>query len=101
SYVAHMRALLALRIDPDQPFQQRISRFIPALSLGENNTVADLQNYIAGPMPAGLVLDRRGDLDEVHSFRRVNYFAVLSHQTVRNNPQPALSSHPVDFVALR
>jgi hypothetical protein len=101
SYIGHMRALLALRFDPENPFREHISSLIPALSLGDNNTVADLQHYIVGPMPGGLVLDARGKLDESRSFRRVDYFSVLSYQTVRNNPQPALSPRPVDFVALR
>lgn len=100
-YADHLRALLAFHADPRHPFKQRISDLIPRMSLGDNNTVADLQNYIAGPMPGGLVLDANGNLDEVQSFRRVNYFAVLSLQTVRNNPQPALSPHPIDFTTMR
>lgn len=100
-YISHMRALLALKIDPEHPFRGRISDLIPTMSLGENNSVGQLQNYIAGPMPGGLVVDSQGNLDETKSFRHVNYFAVLSLQTVRNNPQPELVPHPVDFMAKR
>jgi Type I phosphodiesterase / nucleotide pyrophosphatase len=100
SYIAHIKALLALRIDAEHPIRQRISDLIPPLSLGENNTIFNLQNYVAGPMPEGLVLDANGNLDEARSFRHVNYFALLSLQTVRNNPQPALSNRPVDFTAI-
>jgi hypothetical protein len=31
----------------------------------------------------------------------VNYFSLFAAQRVRNNPQPALSSKPIDFTALR
>lgn len=100
-YISHMRALLALKIDQDRPFRGRISDLIPTMSLGENNSVGELQNYIAGPMPGGLAVDSQGNLDEMKSFRHVDYFAVLSLQTVRNNPQPELSPHPVDFMVKR
>ena len=100
-YSAHLHALLAFHPDADHPLHQKISDLIAPMSLGDNNTVADLENYVAGPMPGGLVLDDSGRIDSVRSFRHVNYFAVLSVQTVRNNPQPALSPHPVDFTAMR
>jgi hypothetical protein len=48
-----------------------------------------------------LAVDGRGELDEERSFRHVNYFSLLAAQRVRNNPQPALSSKPIDFTALR
>jgi hypothetical protein len=100
-YSAHMRALLALRPDSEHPFRQRIADLAPVMALGESNSVGELQNYVAGPMPGGLKLDTEGNLDEKKSFRHVNYFAVLSLQTVRNNPQSELSPHPVDFTAKR
>jgi hypothetical protein len=52
-----------------------------------------------GLSPAGLVLDASGTLDEEQSFRYVDYFSLLSQQRARNNPQPALSSRPIDFTA--
>ncbi|MGI8961666.1 MAG: alkaline phosphatase family protein [Bryobacteraceae bacterium] len=99
-YLTRLRALLALHPDPRHSFRQEIADFVPELTLGENNTVADLEHYIAGPAADGLVLDESGRLDEERSFRFVNYFSLLAEQHVRNNPQPALSSRPVDFIAM-
>lgn len=101
SYLAHVRALLSFQPDPNHPFRQKIADFIPESSLGDNNTVRDLQHYVAGPAAGGLVLDAQGRLDEARSFRYVDYFALLAQQRVRNNPQPALSPRPIDFTAMR
>ena len=73
---------------------------IPELTLGENNTVADLEHYVAGPGVDGMVADENGRLDEERSFRFIDYFSLLAKQRARNNPQPALSSRPVDFIAM-
>jgi hypothetical protein len=99
SYVAHLRALLALNPDPQRPLHENISALVPELALGDNNTIADLQHYVVGPSPAGLALDSAGRLDPERSFRYVDNFEVLAAQTIRNNPQPALSSKPIDFMA--
>ncbi len=101
SYLAHVRALLAFHPDPYRPFSGKISDLIPEMSLGDPNTLYDLQNYIVGPGASGIVLDSAGRLDEERSFRRVNYFPLFAVQRVRNNPQPALSPKPIDFTALR
>ncbi|MBV9759236.1 MAG: alkaline phosphatase family protein [Acidobacteriaceae bacterium] len=101
SYLAHLRALLAFRADRDQPFRGSITRLIAENSLGDNNTIRDLQHYIVGPAAGGLVLDASGKLDEARSFRFVDYFSLLVSQRVRNNPQAALSAQPIDFVAAR
>jgi len=101
SYLSHLKALLALHLDAQHPFRAKISELIPELALGDNNTVGDLQNYVAGPAAGGLVLDSGGRLDQQRSFIHVNYFAQLSEQRARNNPQPALSSRPIDFIAMR
>jgi hypothetical protein len=66
--------------------------------LGDPNTIFDLQNYVAGPGPTGLVLDANGDLDEAQSFRHVDYFRLLASQRVRNVPQRELSARPIDFL---
>jgi hypothetical protein len=99
-YVSRLRALLNLQPDSERVFQQKIADFLPELTLGENNTVADLEHYVAGPAARGLVSDEKGRLDEQRSFRYVNYFSLLAEQRARNNPQPALSSRPVDFTAM-
>lgn len=99
NFTAHLRALLAFRADPQKPFQRKISDLVPELVLGDLNTIGQLQHYIAGPAVNGLVLDDSGHLDEERSFRYVDYFSLLAVQTVHNNPQPALSPHPIDFTA--
>lgn len=101
AYLAHLRALLALHLNPSRPFSGEISKFVPEMSLGDPNTVYDLQHYVVGPGPSGLVLNSSGHLDEKLSFRRVDYFPLFAAQRARNNPQPALSSKPIDFTALR
>jgi hypothetical protein len=101
SYLAHLRALLALNPDGARVFRGSITALIPEMSLGDNNTVRDLSNYIAGRAPGGLVIDANGQLDDARSFRHVNYFSLLAEQRARNNPQAALSSRPIDFTAMR
>ncbi len=101
SYLTHLQALLDFRPDANRRFGGKISELIPQMSLGDANTVHDLQHYAVGPGESGIVLDAAGHLDEGQSFRHVNYFPLLAAQRVRNNPQAALSSKPIDFVALR
>jgi Type I phosphodiesterase / nucleotide pyrophosphatase len=101
SYMAHLRALLAFQPDGERPFRGNIARLIPEMSLGDNNTVADLEHYVAGAAPGGMILDANGQLDETRSFRHIDYFSLMAAQRVRNNPQPALSPRPIDFVAAR
>ena len=74
---------------------------IPKRVMGDANSIYDLQNYVVGPGPAGLVLARDGSLDFERSFQRIDYFPVLAGLAVRNNVQAAVGSHPVDFIALR
>ena len=100
NYLDHIQALLDLRPDSKHPLSANISHLMPALALGDQNSVFDLQNYVAGPGPKGLVLDANGELDEAQSFRQVNYFPLLVSQRVRNVPQRELSARPIDFVAV-
>ena len=99
SYLAHLRALLAW--EPARPLRFKISELIPEMALGDNNSIAQLQHYIAGPAPGGLVLGATGHIDEGRSFRYVDYFSLLAAQRVRNNPQHAVSARPIDFTAMR
>ena len=98
-YISHLRALLALNPGPNRLLNENLGALVPELSLGDNNTIRDLQHYVVGPAPAGLTLDASGNLDPERSFRYVDNFELLALQRVRNNPQPALSSKPVDFIA--
>lgn len=101
AYVEHLRALLALQPDPGRVFSQKISTLIPEMSLGDNNTVGNLQHYIAGLAPGGLVLDSDGRINERESFVYVNYFSLFAKQRVRNRPQAALTDRPIDFTMMR
>lgn len=100
-YLAHLHALLSLHPSATQPFSGKIGEYIPEMSLGDPNTLYDLQHYVVGPGLSGLALNSSGHLDEDRSFRRIDYFPLFAAQRVRNNPQPGLSSKPIDFTALR
>jgi Type I phosphodiesterase / nucleotide pyrophosphatase len=99
AYTSHLRALLALNPDASHPLRKNIQALVPELSLSDNNTIRDLQHYVVGPSPDGLALDSAGHLDPERSFRYVDNFELLASQRVRNNPEPALSSKPIDFIA--
>jgi hypothetical protein len=100
-FLKHLRALMNLHVSAERPFTGEIANYIPEMELGDHNFVSDVQQYVVGPGPTGLVLDANGRLDEERSFRFINYFPALVQQKVRNNPQSALPVHPVDFVAMR
>ena len=79
----------------------RVEDLIPKGAMGDHNTLRDLQNYVVGPAPGGLVLAPDGSLDMARSFARVDYFSLLGDLSVRNNVQAGVDKHPVDFVAVR
>ena len=99
AYQSRLRTLLALNPDPNHPLRENIRDLVPELSLGDRNSIHDLQHYVIGPSPDGLVVDAAGRLDSERSFRYLENFELLASQRVRNNPQPALSSKPIDFIA--
>ncbi len=101
AYLKCLDRLMALHPDPERPLEAEISTLVPELSLGDFNTVYDLQNYVAGPGVEGLRVKADGEWDEAQSFRTVNYFPLLAAQRVRNLPQPEVSPQPVDFTAMR
>jgi Type I phosphodiesterase / nucleotide pyrophosphatase len=101
AYLAHLEALLRFRPDEQHPLKERIASLIPEMSLGDNNSAAEVQHYVVGPGPGGLALDASGRLDEEKSFRFVDYLALLVSQRVRNMPQKALDARPIDFIAMR
>jgi len=100
AYVSHLRSLLAFNPSDIRPFAPNISELIQPLALGDNNTVAELQHYVIGLGPLGLVLDSTGHVDETQSFRHLNYFELLAARRVRNNPQAQLSPRPIDFAMM-
>jgi hypothetical protein len=101
TYISIMRALLSLRRENFAPDSLEIAKLIPEKAMGPRNTIYDLQNYIVGLGRDGLVLQSDGALDLERSFVRLNYFDLISEQKVRNNVQPGVSNHPVDFLATR
>lgn len=104
SYAEYGRTLanlLALRKENFNASKLRIDEVIARRAMGEHNTVHQLQNYVAGIAPGGLVLKADGSLDMARSFVQVDYFSLLHNLTVRNNVQAAVSSHPVDLIAIR
>ena len=103
-YSAYLQTLAnLLALDPARlnASAVQIELLIPKGTLGDHNTLHELQNYVAGPAPGGLVLAPDGSLDMERSFRRVDYFTLLGRLSVRNNVQPQVESRPVDFVAVR
>jgi hypothetical protein len=100
-YLQTLADLLALDPARLNPSAVRIEDLIARGAMGDHNTLYELQNYVVGPAPGGLVLAPDGSLDVEKSFRRVNYFSLLGGISVRNNVQPGVESRPVDFVAVR
>ena len=101
AHVSIMRNLLSLQPEGFNPFKLRIAELIPEDSMGQRNSVHDLQNYIVGPGPSGLVLKTDGSLDFDRSFVRINYLTLIHGQEARNNVQSGIGSRPVDFIATR
>ena len=101
AYLQSLANLLALDRERLNPSAVQIELLIPHGAMGDRNTLHELQNYVVGPGPEGLVLAPDGTLDMGRSFRRVDYFSLLGSLSVRNNVQPLVESRPVDFVAVR
>ena len=100
-YARTLANLLALRKGNFDASRVRIDEVIARRAMGEHNTIHQLQNYVAGIAPGGLVLKSNGSLDLERSFVRVDYFSLLHSQTVRNNVQAGVSNRPVDLIATR
>ena len=100
-YVATMKKLLALQRNSFDPAKLKTAELIPKSAMGARNSIFDLQNYVVGPGRNGLVMNGDGSLDWNRSFTRIDYFSLLHEQTVRNNVQPGISTHPIDFIATR
>jgi hypothetical protein len=90
-YLEYSSALDKLLALSPADFDKRIpapDELIPKRTMGDANTVHDLQNYVVGPAPGG-------------GFLTLNYFPLLAGLSVRNNVQPRVGAHPVDFIAMR
>lgn len=100
-YAGTLAALLALRKESFTAAKLRIEDLISKGTMGERNSVYQLQNYIVGVGPEGLVLKPDGSLDMQKSFSRVDYFSLLHDVSVRNNVQTGISNRPIDLIATR
>jgi hypothetical protein len=100
-YARTLTNLLALNREGFNPAKLKIEDLIAKQAMGERNSIYELQNYLVGIAPAGLVLNPDGSLDRQKSFVRVDYFTLLQGVTVRNNVQPGVSNRPIDMVATR
>lgn len=87
-YVAALAKLLALSPAGFETHVPAAQELIPERAMGDANTIHQLQNYVIGPSPGG-------------GFETINYFSLLAGLAVRNNVQPEVGSHPVDFIATR
>jgi hypothetical protein len=100
-YAATLQTLLKLSAEAFAPEQIKIASVIPKQSMGDRNSIYELQNYIVGIGPNGLVLGSGGSLDMDRSFVRINYFALLQAVSVRNNVQRGVTNRPIDMIATR
>ena len=101
NYGRILRNLLALRKDNLDVSQLKIEDVIARRAMGEHNTIHQLQNYVAGISPGGLVLKADGSLDMERSFVHVDYFSLFHNLTVRNNVQAGVLNRPIDLLAMR
>jgi hypothetical protein len=100
-YITARQNLLSLSAEAFSPSQIKIPTVIPKMSMGDRNSIHQLQNYVVGVAPGGLVLDSDGTLNMERSFGRIDYFALLHGVSVRNNVQRGITNRPVDMIATR
>ncbi len=100
-YARTLTNLLALNHENFAPTRLKLADLIAKRSMGERNSIFQLQNYVVGVAPGGFVLGADGSLDVQKSFVRLNYLAMLHDVTVKNNVQRQVSNQPIDMVAVR
>ncbi|HEX7295829.1 MAG TPA: hypothetical protein VF251_08770, partial [Pyrinomonadaceae bacterium] len=100
-YITTLQNLLSLTPATFVPQRTIIETIIKKNCMGDHNTIHQLQNYVVGLSPEGLVLKPDGSLDEKRSFTRLNYFSLLHGLSVRNNVQQGVSNQPIDIIATR
>jgi hypothetical protein len=101
AFAAALKRLLGVTSESLERGPVKAEDLIPRRAMGDLNSAEQLRHYAADVAPGGLRLDASGGIDFAASFRWVDYPALLAAQTVRNNVQEGVSSHPVDFTALR
>jgi hypothetical protein len=100
-YARTLGNLLGLSRSNFLPPRFRIEDVIAKQAMGERNSIYELQNYIVGLAPGGIVLKADSSVDMQKSFARVDYFSLLHGITMRNNVQPTISNKPIDMIAVR
>lgn len=101
AYASTVANLLALSKTNFLPAKLKIEGVIAKQTMGERNTIYQLQNYIVGLAPGGFVLRPDSTVDVQKSFQRVDYLSLLQGISMRNNVQPAVSNKPIDMLAIR
>ena len=100
-YATTLQNLLSLSSEAFAPEKIKIASVIPKMSMGERNTIYQLQNYVVGVGPDGFVLNNDGSLDLEKTFVHIDYFSLLQGVSVRNNVQRGVTNRPVDIIATR
>lgn len=100
-YALALKNLLSLSSEAFDPSKVKLSNVIPKSSMGERNTIYQLQNYVVGLAPDGFVLNADGSVNVEKSFVRIDYFALLHGVAVRNNVQRGITNRPVDLITTR
>ena len=100
-YVTCLENLLHISAEAFSPEQIKIPTVMPKMSMGDRNSIQQLQNYVVGVAPGGLVLNTDGTLNLERSFVHIDYFALLHGISVRNSPQRGIGNRPVDLIAIR
>jgi hypothetical protein len=95
-YIRAMQRLLDLKASDLEKAQPALPKGV----FGENNSLAQIENYTVGPSADGLATTADGSLDLNRSFAHVNYFEALSNARVRNVVQADLGDRPIDFIAM-
>src|SRR5215212_1053799 len=100
-YARILQNLLSLSSESFSPSRMKIEDVIPKTAMGDRNTIYELQNYVVGLGPNGIVVNSDGSLNVEQTFVRVDYFSLLHGTTVRNNVQRGIANRPVDLIATR
>ncbi len=100
-YARALQNLLSLSSEAFDPSKVNIVDVIPKESMGDRNTIYELQNYVVGLGPDGFVLNPDKSLNVEKSFVRIDYFALLQGVSVRNNVQRGVANKPIDLIATR
>jgi hypothetical protein len=100
-YALTLQNLLSLSSEAFSPSKVKIADVIPKMAMGDRNTIHELQNYVVGLGPNGIVVNPDGSLNVDQTLVRIDYFALLHGVTVRNNVQRGIANRPVDLIATR